>query len=684
MTVLPQRPLRGSRISSFYPVKTLPSLSSLDSAFQLQEYISLLIRLDVHDVDAIVSLPGKSSGKEKEAGSEESDGKEEKVAGAGEDNEEKGKNDVTVDEACWIYEQLRRQCCAIDYILHTLDSATALLNTPRAFPSRLQIPATSHRHFSSLARRLGRIFAHAYFHHREAFEQAEAESSLYARFLALTSKFDLVPSEFVMIPPRSTDHDQNERTSNNRDLDVQPPRLLAAALDPRASIMQQDAGRRRSQQQQNVPPIVGQWDRRGSVVPPVVTVIERTKSGDSPPGLGSGSESPRKMGRNRTDTMVLHEAFAVAEELAKVDRAEATDEQPQPVQEIPASNVPLPMEIAVPDTHDELLSPADDAPATAKPRADTIEVEDTANSLPESPIIKSPVAPSLVSLPAEEILTPETDSVIEKTENEVEPDTATVQPEPPEVEAETTKVEPPTVQDTEEPSEPTTDPTPLIEHELQADSTATDTTAEPESTATSTDVEDVIPEPTPIPDTTPLEGNIPPTAPAEVPVGDDPVPDVAPETAQEEAAADPVPNEVEEQGQELELQQVEAEVHVEGLAPSEGDLEVEWTEVNAESTFTPEEKDEVVAVADEPSSTTDADAAVTDEPAEAAEPEVEAHVEVKDEEPKVPAIATEVKVVPQEAVTESQVETDSAAVEAEGEESVKSAPTTEGTTLSVV
>jgi len=31
---------------------------------------------------------------------------------------------------------LPQQCCAIDYILHTLDSATALLNSPRAFPSR--------------------------------------------------------------------------------------------------------------------------------------------------------------------------------------------------------------------------------------------------------------------------------------------------------------------------------------------------------------------------------------------------------------------------------------------------------------------------------------------------------------------------------------------------------------------
>ncbi|OBZ77701.1 MOB kinase activator-like 4 [Grifola frondosa] len=176
MTIAIQRPLKGSRISSFYPVKSLPPLSSLDSAFQLQEYISLLIRLDVHDVEAIVSIPGKADSKEGVNNDEQK--REEKEA-----EKEAGSN-VTVDEACWIYEQLRRlaqdlshplitmlqqectrgtcpemkagewlylcvahgnegtmeQCCAIDYILHTLDSATALLNSPRAFPSRLSIP----------------------------------------------------------------------------------------------------------------------------------------------------------------------------------------------------------------------------------------------------------------------------------------------------------------------------------------------------------------------------------------------------------------------------------------------------------------------------------------------------------------------------------------------------------------
>ena len=104
MTAVIQRPIRGSRISTFYPVKNLPSLASLDSAFQLQEYISLLIRLDVHDVNSIVSLPGNSSAKEKEKEVEVSS---EKKGKEGEKDVDKGKAEPIVDEACWIYEQLR-------------------------------------------------------------------------------------------------------------------------------------------------------------------------------------------------------------------------------------------------------------------------------------------------------------------------------------------------------------------------------------------------------------------------------------------------------------------------------------------------------------------------------------------------------------------------------------------------
>jgi len=97
-----QRPLKGSRISTFYPVKTLPALSTLDSAFQLQEFISLTIRLNIHDVSAIISIPGSRTSAE--GGSDESNFATTDDEG---DGEKDARSEFAVDEACWIYEQLR-------------------------------------------------------------------------------------------------------------------------------------------------------------------------------------------------------------------------------------------------------------------------------------------------------------------------------------------------------------------------------------------------------------------------------------------------------------------------------------------------------------------------------------------------------------------------------------------------
>ncbi|EIW71292.1 hypothetical protein TREMEDRAFT_23443, partial [Tremella mesenterica DSM 1558] len=184
------------------------SLSKLNGPFQLAEYLSLRVKADPHDVEGLVRVP---------------------------------KYDET--DSQWIYEHLRRipidaaplvnhllggctketcpemkaeewlylcaahgdgqaavECCAIDYILHTLDSTTAVLNSSEKFPSRMSIPPASLSHFPSLFRRLSRIFSHAYFHHREAFSLAEGETSLYARFLLLCEKHQLVEKSLLPIP----------------------------------------------------------------------------------------------------------------------------------------------------------------------------------------------------------------------------------------------------------------------------------------------------------------------------------------------------------------------------------------------------------------------------------------------------------------------------------------------------
>lgn len=189
-----------------------------------------------------------------------------------------------------------------------------------------------------MARRLGRIFAHAYFHHREAFEQAEAESSLYARFLTLTSKFDLVPSEFLVIPPRLGHLEDPEHSG-----EVEPPRLLAAAVDPQRE-RARDSGRLESRDEpgDNLVLSIGrdmlhEGERRGS-----------------PLSSGDGS---RKLGRSRTDTMVFSEAVSIAEDLARMEELEQTSVALPPTEtEVPSI-----------DSAVEQVEPAPAEPAAVEP-----------------------------------------------------------------------------------------------------------------------------------------------------------------------------------------------------------------------------------------------------------------------------------------------------------------------------
>ncbi|OZJ03669.1 hypothetical protein BZG36_03547 [Bifiguratus adelaidae] len=145
--MIKQRLYKGSRAEDCFNWST-PSLEEIESAFALQEYLQGLIRHDHEDLATLLKTPKDQ------------------------------------DSNVWQYEHVR----AIDYIVHTLDGATALLNSNRYFPGRLSIPEPSVKHLTSTVRRLYRIFAHAYFSHRELFEQYEMQTLLYARFVGLTQQ----------------------------------------------------------------------------------------------------------------------------------------------------------------------------------------------------------------------------------------------------------------------------------------------------------------------------------------------------------------------------------------------------------------------------------------------------------------------------------------------------------------
>lgn len=65
------------------------------------------------------------------------------------------------------------QCCAIDWMVHTMTGFNALLNNADDFPNRYTISPKSARHFGEMSRRLYRVFAHAFYHHRDAFSAIE-------------------------------------------------------------------------------------------------------------------------------------------------------------------------------------------------------------------------------------------------------------------------------------------------------------------------------------------------------------------------------------------------------------------------------------------------------------------------------------------------------------------------------
>jgi hypothetical protein len=139
------------------------------------------------------------------------------------------------------------------------------------------------------------VFAHAYYHHRDAFEQAEAESSLYARFTALSARFALVPQDFLVIPPRGQDevpeHAPREPPPSSMH-GREPGHDFGIPAEPGLPPQQSESSMDEFDPLQIPPTNFGGLDREAS--------------------------PNRRAGRTRTDTMVLSEASALAEQLASV------------------------------------------------------------------------------------------------------------------------------------------------------------------------------------------------------------------------------------------------------------------------------------------------------------------------------------------------------------------------------
>ncbi|EED20741.1 Mob1 family protein [Talaromyces stipitatus ATCC 10500] len=141
-----------------------------------------------------------------------------------------------------------KSCCAIDYCCHTLDWATNILTSPKYFPSRLTLgsesgggPQASMRHLTNIFRRLYRIFAHAWFQHRDVFRQVENTDGLYVFFKTVCDVYELIPQDNYTVP------EEAERLAASDDAaeESQGRSITAVVLPPennrRISVLRNDS-----------------------------------------------------------------------------------------------------------------------------------------------------------------------------------------------------------------------------------------------------------------------------------------------------------------------------------------------------------------------------------------------------------------------------------------------------------
>jgi hypothetical protein len=117
-----------------------------------------------------------------------------------------------------------KACCAIDYCCHTLDWAANVLTSPKHFPSRLTLGhghehGASHaqmRQLTNIFRRVYRIFAHAWFQHREMFWKVESETGLYIFFKTVCDVYGLIPEDNYTVPPEAEGKEPTAKSSEER------------------------------------------------------------------------------------------------------------------------------------------------------------------------------------------------------------------------------------------------------------------------------------------------------------------------------------------------------------------------------------------------------------------------------------------------------------------------------------
>ena len=176
-----------------------------------------------------------------------------------------------------------KSCCAIDYCCHTLDWAANTLTSPKHFPSRLAFGSdgasggVSRQHqekqLTNIFRRVYRIFAHAWFQHRDAFWRIEGRTGLYVLFKTICDTYALIPEDNYTVPPEAEGLENAEvEDSGREDVSRQPPAPASITKRNSTENTKMDSGAATARKHRSAP------SRSGSSV---ATVMEENEEEDT-------------------------------------------------------------------------------------------------------------------------------------------------------------------------------------------------------------------------------------------------------------------------------------------------------------------------------------------------------------------------------------------------------------------
>ena len=102
-------------------------------------------------------------------------------------------------------------------MIHSLDHATSTLNSSNNIKDPLNVDKSSLKHLQSIARRLYRLFSHAFYHHEEHFYEFEAETKLCRRFTDFCKNFKMMSNDLFIIPEDKLDKSDNDQIKEKKD-----------------------------------------------------------------------------------------------------------------------------------------------------------------------------------------------------------------------------------------------------------------------------------------------------------------------------------------------------------------------------------------------------------------------------------------------------------------------------------